>query len=384
MRPLLSLVIPTKNRYEYLTKSLDSLVPLKEKYGELLEIVVQDNSTSNEDFVPYLNNPPCQFRYFYIPEHLSVVDNCNKAILNSTGEFVCFNGDDDTVTSEILNIVKWMKSRNIDSCHGTIIRYNWPDLLLQKPFFHSITIPKLQGVNKLIDTRKEVERVIENGATSILNLPKVYHGIVSRAMLDRVYSKAYSFFPGPSPDMANAIALGLVVDRHMVIDMPFIISGFSAKSTGGQAARHAHKARIEDRPNLPKETALLWDKRNPRYWTVQTVWAESAIKSLQKMGREDLVSKFNFTALYAAFTVFNINLFKYCKSYISFKNVFPYVGNMIKEIVNRGKIFINRQAERRLKIEHRYIVNNIQSLLEAYNEADTYIAQKHLEIPDVD
>ena len=108
MNYLLSIVVPTKDRYYY----LKYLIELISSFNTSdIELVIQDNTYDNQEILNYLNeylNP--HVKYYHIKEHLSQSENSDKAILNSSGEYVCFIGDDDAVTRHIVDCVKWMKS----------------------------------------------------------------------------------------------------------------------------------------------------------------------------------------------------------------------------------------------------------------------------------
>ena len=100
---LLSIVVPTKNRYYYL-KFLIQLI--ENLHSEEIEMVIQDNSDDNKEFLEYLNLKKYNFiRYDYIEGQIPRSDNSDKGILNSTGEYICFIGDDDGVTKYIVDCV---------------------------------------------------------------------------------------------------------------------------------------------------------------------------------------------------------------------------------------------------------------------------------------
>src|SRR5690554_5261394 len=100
---LLSIVVPTKNRYQYLTYFLKQFIDIKEQN---VELIIQDNSDDNRFILDELKNyEDNRIRYFHIFENLSVSDNCSEGIKNSRGKYVTLMGDDDCMTSEIMNIM---------------------------------------------------------------------------------------------------------------------------------------------------------------------------------------------------------------------------------------------------------------------------------------
>ncbi len=205
------------------------------------------------------------------------------------------------------------------------------------------------------------------------DLPKVYHAVVSRAALDRVYNKSGSYFPGPSPDMANAIGLCCTLKNHVYLEFPIIISGFSYKSTGGMGARGAHIGDIKSMKHLPKDTDKLWEKKVPKLWTGETIYAESTIKSLRAMGEDEALKKFNYLNMYAAFisynTGFNKMIFPFVKN---IKDVLMLTYYVAKIFLRRGRNYILNKLESKFGISQKKLYDNVDSLSQALEIVDEY------------
>ena len=102
MKYLLSIVIPTKNRYSTLFPLVDQLVNFVSRYSDI-EVVIQDNSDDNSEALEFFSNLSYNnLIYNYTKGWLSVVENCDKAIMLSKGDFVTLIGDDDAVSEEII------------------------------------------------------------------------------------------------------------------------------------------------------------------------------------------------------------------------------------------------------------------------------------------
>ncbi|WP_411029403.1 glycosyltransferase family 2 protein [Spongiimicrobium sp. 3-5] len=337
MNCLLSIIIPTKNRYNTLLPLLDYLISIK---SNQLEIVIQDNSDDNNSILKFLNaNPDRKLSYFHTNKKLSQTGNSDLAVKNSQGEYVCFIGDDDGVMPYIVDIVQWMKNEGVDVVKGHKPHYSWPGLqisYLEEDVSGVLRYKKWNNKVRSIDCKKELNNTLSKGGTTLTMLPCLYHGIVSRAVLDRIYAKTNSYFPGPSPDMANAIALCFYVDNYKFLDFPVVVSGKSSSSIGGQGVLHKHIARIEDVAHLPSSTKNNWSTKIPKYWTGPTIWAESTIKSLEACGRSSKMNRMDFSHLYAELFVFE---FKYRKQ------IFKNFGHSIYSasfFINLVKIFIKR------------------------------------------
>lgn len=335
---LLSVIIPTKNRYNTLFNVIDTI--LRFDRNDEIEIVIQDNTDDNELALKFVNERInySNLRYFYDSRNLSVIENSDLAVKNSRGEYVCFIGDDDGVMPYIVDVVKWMRRINIKAIKSSKPYYFWPD---QKSSFISNDVSgnlKFKSFDysiKKMSTKKGLLDTLKKGGTTMELLPCLYHGIVEKETLSKIYEKCNSYFPGPSPDMANAIALTQFIDEYVHLDFPVVISGKSAKSTGGQGILHQHINRIEEVAHLPKTTSENWNEKIPKYWTGPTIWAESVIKALENCNNHKLLKQFNFDYLYAAIYVYygkHLNEifddFKFKRSNISFYRSYLKVFNL--------------------------------------------------------
>ena len=301
---LLSIVIPTKNRYECLKEVLTTLQSYEHPH---VEYIVQDNSDDNSvilNFISDLNDD--RVKYFYEKENLSVVANSDKAILNSIGRYICFIGDDDMIIDNIMDVVNDMERGNISSVIQNPVVFYWLGITFK--YVNKTQLPGSFLISRSlssdwikIDTKKELNRIIELGGTSIGNLPKVYHGIVRRDLLDKVYNSCGTFFPGPSPDMASSTALAHFTDTCYFIDTPFSISGKSAISTSGMGVAHTHTGKLEGLSFLPKDIVQTWDEKIPKFWSCSTIWAQSLSNALKACGNKKTI---NYRKLYANLLVF--------------------------------------------------------------------------------
>ncbi|MBJ6368156.1 glycosyltransferase [Snuella sedimenti] len=359
MNYLLSIIIPTKDRYTTLLPVLDSLLNIDSKE---LEIVVQDNSVNNNDILKYIElKKPLNLSYYYSNEKLSIVQNSDRAVLNSKGDYICFIGDDDGVMPYIIDVAGWMKINDIEAVKGYKPSYSWPGQQVSYLEKNASGVLRYENFNygvKKIDVKKALKYNLSKGGTDLSPLPCLYHGIVSRNVLNKIYNNTKSYFPGPSPDMANAIALSLYVEDYRLFGFPIVISGKSMSSTGGKGVLHKHIAKIEDVPHLPSTTNSNWSNKVPKYWTGPTIWAESVIKSLEACGGGAKVSEINFSYLYAELYVFQFSYRKqifndFNNSIYSFKFFFNLISVFFKRVIT---FFKNRL---RLKITTVYKIDNI-------------------------
>lgn len=370
---LLSIVVPTKNRYLYL-KYLIQLV--ENLHTDEVELVIQDNSDDNFEFIDYLQKKNYSFiRYSYIKGQIPMSENSDRAILNSNGEYVCFLGDDDGFTKFLLEGVRWMKAEGIDAVRPAEITYSWPDAPQGKSA--ELSFYPFSGKIKFVSAFDELVKVLEAGIPNRGKMPMAYHSVVSREALERVYSIAGTFFPGNSPDISNAVALSLVVDKFALVDVPWAYSGNSAYKGGGVFAKGNSAPAITDIPWFRPNPEERWSSKVPRIASGANIWADSAIETLKNMKREDLIGKINFNELYANFIfsypskadlAYSIcdkkSFLRYYASYVKFRR-------LISAVIRRIGWAINL-------IPKTQIIKNIQTIIESSDKLEEIYNKKNL------
>ena len=172
---------------------------------------------------------------------------------------------------------------------------------------------------KIYETKTEINKLLESGGQNYLkyNLVKIYHGIVKKSAMDRVKSITGNYFGGLSPDIYSSVALSLVIDKVLKIDYPLTIPGVCSKSGAGHSSTGRHHGNLEDAPQLKGHINYQWSSLVPRFYCVETLWADSALAAFKEMGRLDLLDKFNVPRLsaycylrYKSFSSFTDDNFK--------------------------------------------------------------------------
>lgn len=302
MSKLLSIVVPTKDRAEYLISLVNIFNSFK---NEDMELVIQDNSSDNSVMIAFLeNNAFPNIIYNYNGSKLSVVDNSNLAIKKATGKYVCFVGDDDIISLKLYDFVKCMDQYGYESATFRTAKYYWPGVEFKAHKFPNLIIENGRAKLKEVSVKKQFKKMLKDGAVDLGLMPRVYHGVVLRQRLDDVYNATSTYFPGPSPDMANSVALAHYVTKHLYCDMPLTSAGASPKSAAGLGTKHEHAGEIGKVSFLPEGTEERWNEYIPKVWTGPTIYAQSAYEALLNLKDEDSLQCFNYNAHYAFFRVF--------------------------------------------------------------------------------
>lgn len=298
--PLLSIAIPTHNRSQYAIHSIRSILKLDD---ERVELVVSDTSTDNrlsELLRIESITTKVRFKYILPCDRLDMTGNHNSAIAACTGEFVCLIGDDDTITSDAILAAEWAKENHIEAIAPNVVaNYVWPDF--RSRFFgkkHSsrLYISKLMQSSKFTSSTPALMHALINACQGTDGLPKIYHGIVQRFLLEKIRSISGNYFHGSSPDVSGAINLVLVSTNFLVVDYPLTIPGASGGSNTGRSALNLHKGKLSDESQTSAFEKIGWSLGVPKFFSVETVWAHAALESLGKFDQAKL-QQFNFAKL---------------------------------------------------------------------------------------
>jgi len=302
---LLSVAIPTKNRQRYLTVLLDELLS---STRQDFEVVIQDNSDDDSLCAWVEAKNDLRLHYNHHAGWISVVDNCDRALLACSGDFICMLGDDDGIMlDESLDELAIARNDGVDAFMGPVVNYVWPDL--DHPLFDQyggkLYLRPIKGTDTSEDLHMLGRRVVgRGGAMGLEDLPCVYHGFIRGSALNKLYDLTGSFFPGPSPDMANAIGLTAVLKKLRRASRVLVITGHSINSTAGAGTQRKHQGPVADQRHLPTDTVETWYPEVPFFWSGPTIYAQSLCRALDRTGNTAL-GKPDLACVYAACRLFH-------------------------------------------------------------------------------
>lgn len=298
MRPLLSIAIATKDREQYCIKTIQSILAFEDNR---IQITVADNSSTSmvKEFVDKLASP--QVVYHYDNGPVSSIDNFNRAVEFTTGEYIMLIGDDDAILPKAIEMAEWAKENNVDSvCSKNSVVYYWPKAYDKYPN-GAVIIPPSTSDLLQVDVRKELTKLVKSGLQNYLlyALPKTYHGLVRKDVLEVIKKKTGHYYGGLSPDIYSAVAVSCVAKNHYEIGEPLSIAGVCAKSTSADNIVGKHSGTLENIQHLRHRSGYVFDKRIPKYYSVNTIWAESGLKALEELDEVELLKQFNMFYLLA-------------------------------------------------------------------------------------
>jgi glycosyltransferase involved in cell wall biosynthesis len=232
----ISVLLPTRDRLELLRHAVASVRRIDDPDWE---VVISDNCSSGDvaGYVASLDDE--RIRYLRTPELLSVTENWNNVLDNSTGDYVVMLGDDDALLGEYFTRTR-----------GVIADFDHPDVIYHNALSYAYpgVIPAepegfLRGEGYAQFLRGGPERPFRlpppeaRGLASAAANFRLGYGLnmqfvtISRDAIDELSGEG-SFFRSPFPDYYAmnhlfARAQTIVVEPH-----PLVVIGVSPRSYG--------------------------------------------------------------------------------------------------------------------------------------------------------
>lgn len=396
MKPLLSILIATKNRQKYCLSAVESILMIP---NEKIQVVVQDNSDDKnlEDLLePFMADSRLIYRY--TPPPFSSIDNFNAAIELSTGEYICLIGDDDGINPEIIDATVWAKENNINCIVGNLkANYRWENtgnkqFLHLKVLSNSLILGDFNGLVRKIKTQESVIKLIENGCTNYMeyDFPKLYHGIVKRDIFESIKKETGAYLKGLSPDIYAALALSFKMNDFIMIDYPLTIPGVCYVSSSIQEGEQKSNSKnIEDAPHMrDRNTPYIWDKNVPRIFCVQAIWADSGFAAIKEFNKVDLIKSFDKFTLCIRILEADISLYQRVLDFLKFsepnlsqieieKKLKSYKRN---EIYSRKALRILTIIKKLLGIERHITLPNITNMVDASVKLEDFLKKDDIDL----
>jgi glycosyltransferase involved in cell wall biosynthesis len=281
-KPLITVIIPTRDRADVLQSSLRTV--LTQDYDNL-RIIVSDNDShgATKDVVSGANDN--RVRYLNTGRRLSMSANWEFALEHVSEGWVTIIGDDDgLLPGSIKAVAELIQSSDVGALRTSVCNYLWPSLIGGR--FGRLSIPLRTGV-ELRDCRTWLAKVL-NGQNNYLELPMLYNGgYVSVATIKAIKAVTGCFYKSCIPDVYSAVAISTVLDRYAYSYEATAINGASQHSTGtshfsrggngseSPAAKFAAEGNLPFHPDVPLSTEGSYPK------SLQALVYESYLQSIK-------------------------------------------------------------------------------------------------------
>jgi len=304
---LLSVLVPTKNNPDTLTPLVKGFASWSKENSDNVELVIVDNSDVINDNINDFTFT--NVRYVWSNEQIDILQNFDKCIGMALGDYSIIIGDDDAVLPSILEVAKDISELGVDSAMSIADVYYWPGVnSYWEPnntggYFMGCKSPKPPSN---FDVKNGLDKLLRSGGCSYKSfLPSVYHGIVRTKILLSFIEKHDTAFPGPSPDISNAVLLGLsnVTCR---LYTSFMVSGARIGSASAEGALHGHHGELAERLSYINRGRFSWPSTVPGFFCGPTMWSVSVSHTLKFAGASEHLYKLNSAMLHGRCLVFHL------------------------------------------------------------------------------
>ena len=246
-KPLITLVIPTRERADTLKFTLETVVA---QLNDEFQIVVSDNFSQDNTKEVVESFLDSRITYVNTGERLSMCDNWDFALKYVRGEYVIYIGDDDgLMPGAISKLEAMIKNRPCPiyfwQCHD----YFWP---IEKKPPVIVSVISVQPAYE-VDLHRLVRFSLRWGGLRGNLLPCAYHAAVSISILNEIRKRTGRVFHSQAPDLFTAYALPVFSARAVNVGEALTVNGRSGKSNSGVS--------------IAKEGEANWDRFLQEYET---------------------------------------------------------------------------------------------------------------------
>lgn len=297
----LSIIIPTADRQTYAANAVAAVADACPD----AEIILSDTSVdSSLEAMLAPGIASGQVRYLRPGVGLDVVSNFNHACDAATGRWLMFIGDDDSVGPDVERIATWADRSGVEAVvsYGAMFNavYYWPGVMSRyfgEDYAARLVVNCFSGKARPLDAPGAMKAALQDFGGGLGLMPRAYHGLVSRDVLDRIRDHHGPLFGGVSPDIYSATLISRHARKAAVVEWPFVLPGASPKSTAGMGAAQTDRSTLWNNPHIAPFKDLVWDPLIPEFYSPTTVWSYSFKKAVDAVNDPAFVP--NFARLYA-------------------------------------------------------------------------------------
>ncbi|TDX31377.1 glycosyltransferase family 2 protein [Rhodovulum visakhapatnamense] len=241
-RPVISLVIPTRERAHYLDAAIRSALVAADAADAPVEIVVSDNASSDDTPAVIAGFDDPRIVALRTDRRLSMRENFQFALSHTTGDHVLFIGDDDAVLPNGLRLLADLIARHDpDIVKWRVMTYLWPDPRTGAAGTLRVRPQALDGRLKRLDPAAVLDGFARARFRSYHDGGMIYHGCISRRLIARAEAASGGpYFRGSSPDVFTSLQALMVTDRPILrINLPITLGGSSPRSNGAAGQKLA-------------------------------------------------------------------------------------------------------------------------------------------------
>lgn len=244
--PLFTVIIPQKDRAEYLVHTLRTC--MIQDYPNF-EIIISDDCSSDNsvEVIKKLMRIDSRIKLFTHEKHIGMRNNFEFALNQiRPGYVIALGGDDGLLPGCIWKMYEILKSTKKEVLTWPLAHFVYPNDDLHNNIFY-IKRKKNRKI-QIIKSKDFFSKISKNFIYQIDECPMFYmKGVVSTLLIDRVKSRTKDncFYYCPTPDGFSGVVIAGEVEDYAYTNEPLTIGGSTIKSQGLNYKRTDSKSRNE-------------------------------------------------------------------------------------------------------------------------------------------
>ena len=229
--PLLSVIIPTRERAETLKYTLATAL---DQGSRNFEVIVSDNFSQDNtaEVVRSVSDP--RIRLINPGRRLSMCDHWDFALERASGDYILFIGDDDALVPGSIDKLE----ASILATH--CLAYRWPRPIYVWPMdgkpARVFDLPPATQARE-VDLEELAKLVVSLGGWRYPLIPSMYHSVLAKSIPDSIRKRTGRVFHSTAPDVFMSMAVPAFAKTAIDVGYYVSIAGWSEKSNGGSSAR---------------------------------------------------------------------------------------------------------------------------------------------------
>ena len=225
-----SIIIPTRNRAEYLPYAIKSVLNTNRKD---IELIVSDNHSTDDtqDKLQYIKDN--RLKVIKPPITLPMAAHYEYVLKHARGSWITIIGDDDAIMPYFYERLDHYieKYSEIEIISSSRAYYFWKG---SEHLYGGCVINYLSSNKCKIRSTKQDLKAVLQGRRSCFDMPQIYTTcIIKRSLYEEIKNKSNGiFYHSIIPDMYSVVAICLSRDNYLRIDEPLFWVGTSSKSLG--------------------------------------------------------------------------------------------------------------------------------------------------------
>lgn len=253
-RPLLSVLIPTRNRHKYLPFAIQSAlnVPSSE-----IEIIVSENHSEDCSLEVCRQFSDSRLRVLQPQRPLAMHDNWEFLLAQANGRWITFIGDDDAVMPHCVDHLRFLDLRypQAEAIFSPRAYFFWPGC--EKTYGDVAVNAWFMDEHRWIDSKRQLQAALR-GKIPYISLPQMYSGgFQRRSLVNRVRRvQGGAYFRSVTPDAYSALMACIHTYRYVQTGVPITWVGTSPDRQTSDIA-DLSKDREKDFHDLLTEDSLV-------------------------------------------------------------------------------------------------------------------------------